>query len=140
LTFVDDLEFGRHLGAQSKERGMKTLWIAAAGSVAFTLTVGSDGAFAQSSPGRKPIRHMTCSDFVRIDDGVKPEIVYWLATRNEPKSGGIVIDVDATDSMVPALVERCKDAPTASLSQKVKAETERLGKKLWTATTPTRTE
>jgi hypothetical protein len=73
---------------------------------------------------------MTCGDFLRINDDVKPEIVYWLATRGEPGNGGAVIGVDVTDSMVPALVERCKEAPTASLSQKVKAETDKVGKKL----------
>ena len=119
---------------------MKTLWIAAVGSVAFTLTVGSDGAFAQSSPGRKPIRHMTCSDFVRIDDGVKPEIVYWLATRNEPKSGASSSTSTRPTAWSPRSSERCTGRSDGVAFAKVKAETERLGKKLWTATTPPRTE
>src|SRR5262245_17150228 len=116
------------------------LWIATAGSVAVTLTVGPDLGFAQSRPSRKPIRQMTCSDFVRIDDDVKPEIVYWLTMRHGPRTPVGVIDVDATDSMVPALVERCKSAPTASLAQKVKAETEKLGNRLWTGLMPTSME
>jgi hypothetical protein len=42
-----------------------------------------------------------------------------------------VIDVDATDSIVPVLVEKCREAPKASFWQTVKAETGRLGKKLY---------
>jgi hypothetical protein len=67
---------------------------------------------------------MTCSDFVRIDDGVKPEIVYWLATKRA--KAGIVIDVDATDAYLRS--SALQGRPTASL-QKVKAKP-RLGKKL----------
>jgi hypothetical protein len=78
---------------------------------------------------------MTYGDFLRIHDDVKPEAVYWLATRDERGNGPIVVDVDATDSIVPAVVQRCTDAPSASLWNKMKVETERLGKKLWLATT-----
>src|SRR5262245_54058702 len=118
---------------------MKSLWIAAA-SVAVMLTAGSDVASAQSSSSRKPIRQMTCGEFLRVDDNVKPEIVHWLAIRGEPRNSSMVVDVDATDSIVPAVVERCKDAPAASLSQTVRTEVKRLGSKLYTAIMPSRTE
>ena len=119
---------------------MKALWIAAAVSMVVPLTAGSDVAFAQSSPHRKPIGQMTCGDFLRVQDDVKPEIVFWLATRDEARNGGIVTSVDDTDSMVPVIVERCANAPMASLTQTVKAETERLRRRLSIATTPTRLE
>ena len=100
------------------------------GSAAIVLFAGSSPALAQSSTGRQPIRqHITCGEFLRSDDLAKPEIVYWLAIRGAKGNGDTVVDADETDSMVPALVERCKDAPTALLSQQVKAEAERLRRK-----------
>ena len=99
-------------------------------AVAVLLTQ-SGLAFAQSSPARKPGRQMTCGDFLLVDDPVKPEMVYWAATR-DPRGSLVnaVIDVDATDRIVPLLVERCREAPNARFWQMVKAETEKLEKKL----------
>jgi acid stress chaperone HdeA len=99
-------------------------------TAAFLLTQ-SGLAFAQSSPVRKPGRHMTCGDFLVVDDTVKPEMVYWAATR-DPRGSFVnaVIDVDATDRIVPLVVERCREAPNAPFWQTVKAETGKLEKKL----------
>ena len=99
---------------------------------AAVLLTQSAPAFAQSIRARKPVRQMTCGDFLLLDDALKPEIVYWAATR-DPRGSLVnaVIDVDATDSIVPALVETCRAAPQASFWQTVKAETGRLGKKLY---------
>jgi acid stress chaperone HdeA len=109
---------------------MKARQIALSVAAAALLT-GSALASADSSSTRKPLRQMTCSDFLLLDDAGKPEIVYWAATRGrDGRAGGAVIDVDATDSMVPALVEQCKEAPTAPFWQKVRAEAGKLGKKL----------
>jgi acid stress chaperone HdeA len=100
-------------------------------SVAIALSFGSSPAIAQSSAARQPIRqHMTCSEFLRVDDLAKPEIVYWLATRSGGGTGAAVVDADTTDRMVPTLVERCKDAPNALLLQQLKAETEKLRRRL----------
>ena len=97
--------------------------------LAVTLLAGSSVAFAEPSSSRQPMRpQMSCSDFLSLEDQAKPEIVYYLATRG--RTGGPVLDVDTTDGMVPAIVERCKDAPTTSLSLQVKAETKRLERKL----------
>jgi acid stress chaperone HdeA len=98
---------------------------------AAVLIIQSGAAFAQSSPARKPGRQMTCGDFLRVDDTVKPEMVYWAATR-DPRGIPVnaVIDVDATDRIVPLLVERCREAPNAPFWQTVKAETGKLEKKL----------
>jgi hypothetical protein len=96
---------------------------------AAVLIIQSGAAFAQSSPARKPGRQMTCGDFLLVDDTVKPEMVYWAATR-DPRGIPVnaVIDVDATDRIVPLLVERC--TPNAPFWQTVKAETGKLEKKL----------
>ena len=78
---------------------------------AAVLLTQSGLAFAQSSPVRKPGRQMTCGDFLLVEDTVKPEMVYWAATR-DARGGHVnaVIDVDAIDRMVPVLVERCRQA------------------------------
>ncbi len=116
--------------ALPEERDMKARQIVI-GIAASVLIAGSSAAFAQSSGGRQPIRQqMTCGDFLRLDDLAKPEAVYWVATRGLKRNGGVPIDPDATDEMVPAIVERCKGAPTAPLVQHVSAETEKLRGKL----------
>jgi len=103
----------------------------AIGSTAFVLFAGSSPALAQSGAGRQPIRqHMTCGEFLRSDELAKPEIVYWLAIRGAKDHGATLIDADTTDGMVPALVERCRDAPTTPLSQQLKAEAEKLRSRL----------
>lgn len=55
---------------------------------------------------RRPIKHMTCDEFLRSDDLAKPEIVYWLATQGRRAHEITVVEADVTDSMVPALVAR----------------------------------
>jgi len=99
--------------------------------IAAVLLTHSGLAFAQSSLARKPGRHMTCGDFLLVDDTVKTEMVYWAATR-DPRGSLVnaVIDVDATDRIVPLLVERCREAANAPFWQTVKAETGKLEKKL----------
>ena len=107
---------------------MKT-WQIAVGGLAIMLVTGSLVSSAQAA--RQPIRdHMTCSEFLLADDEAKPEIVYWLATRGLAGKPAAFVDVDVTDGMVPAVVERCKEAPTTRLAQQLKAETERLRRKL----------
>ena len=108
---------------------MKRAWMLVGSAVALMASVPV--APAQSSAGRGPIRQqLTCNEFLRIDDGVKPEIVYWFATRGDQGKGNAVIGVDETDGMVPALVEHCKGTPAASLSQEVKARADKLRGKL----------
>ena len=109
---------------------MKVRWTSIAG-LAVTLLAVSSVALAEPSASRQSMRpQMSCRDFLHLEDQAKPEIVYYLATRDEQRNGGHVLDLDTTDAMVPAIVERCKGAPTASLSLQVKAETRRHEKKL----------
>jgi acid stress chaperone HdeA len=104
---------------------MKARPILLSGSVAAALITGSIDALAQS--GRQPIRsQMTCQEFLRSDDAAKPEIVYWFATRSTLGASDAVIDVEATDRLVPVVVERCNGAPGSSLSRQVSAEATRL--------------
>ena len=95
----------------------------AVGIVAAVLMTGSALVLAEANTPRKPIRAMTCHDFLLIEDAVKPEIVYWVATSGEsgqPQSS--VIDVDDTDRIVPVIVEACRQAPNESFWQKVRAK------------------
>jgi acid stress chaperone HdeA len=93
---------------------------AAVGVVAAVLMTGSVLALAEASTPRKPIRAMTCHDFLLIEDATKPEIVYWVATYGQTQS--TVIDVDDTDKIVPVVVEACRQAPNESFWQKVRAK------------------
>jgi len=68
----------------------------------------------------KPAR-MTCEQFVMLDDAAKPKLVYWAEGFNqEGKPVDAVIDIDATDKLVPVLVDECEKAPKASFWQKMK--------------------
>ena len=91
------------------------------------LVPGAVVALTPFSPGRQPIRpQMTCHEFLQSDDGTKPEIVYWFATRQTLGASDAVIDVEATDGLVPILVDRCNAAPASLLSRQVDAEANRL--------------
>jgi hypothetical protein len=106
---------------------MRTRPIVLSGGLAATLIAGPVDAVTPSGTGRQPIRsQMTCQEFLRSDDTVKPEIVYWFATRSTLGASDAVIDVEATDRMVPVVVERCNGAPSSSLSRQVNAEATRL--------------
>ena len=104
---------------------MKILHVAV-GVAAAVLMTGSALALAEASSPRKPLRTMSCHDFLLTEDAVKPEIVYWAATKSKPEIA--VIDVDDTDKIVPVLVEACKQAPNESFWQKVRAEARKLAK------------
>jgi hypothetical protein len=106
---------------------MKLRSIVLGSSLAAALLAAPPDAAALSGSGRQPIRpHMTCQEFLRSDDAVKPEIVYWFATRPTRGASDAVIDVEATDRLVPVVIERCNDAPDSSLSRHVNAEATRL--------------
>ena len=100
---------------------------------AAVLMSGSTLAFADSTPTRKPVRQMSCRDFLLVEDAVKPELVFWAATYgngNGTRQEGAQIDVDDTDRMVPQLVEQCKQVPQEPFWRVVKTETSRLDKGL----------
>lgn len=64
---------------------------------------------------------MTCKEFVVLDDVVKPKVVYWAEGYNRKgKPVDAVVDVAATDKMVPLLVTECQKTPKAKLMQKIK--------------------
>lgn len=63
---------------------------------------------------------MTCEEFVVLDDVVKPKVVYWAEGYNRKgKPVDAVVDITATDKMVPLLVTECQKTPKAKLMQKI---------------------
>jgi acid stress chaperone HdeA len=99
----------------------------AVGVVGTVLMAGSALGLAEASTPRKPIRAMTCHDFLLVEDAAKPEIVYWVATYGKPQSA--VTDVDDSDKIVPVVVEACRQSPSESFWQKVRAEASQKSRK-----------
>ena len=73
-----------------------------------------------ATPSHKPAR-MTCEEYVVLDDVVKPKVVYWAEGFNKKgKAEDAVVDITATDNLVPILVDECKQTPKASFWEKIK--------------------
>jgi acid stress chaperone HdeA len=99
--------------------------------LAGALVGGFAPTLTDARQARKPLGQMTCEDFLLVDDAAKPEIVYWVASRSEAGTPAKdVPDVDATDSLVPVLVEHCRATPAAPFWHTVKSQSDKLDKKL----------
>jgi hypothetical protein len=58
-----------------------------------------------------------------IEDSIKPKVVYWaVAYGKGGKPESAVIDVEATEKVIPVRIEECKKAPKESFWQKMQAE------------------
>ena len=103
----------------------------ALGIVTAALLVGATLAVAQSSGAKKPLGKLTCEDFLGIEDSIKPKMVYWaVAYGKGGKPQSAILDVEATEKVIPVLIEECKKAPKESFWQKMKAEFKKLEKKI----------
>jgi hypothetical protein len=92
--------------------------MAATCGTVFCLTMS---ATSWAAPSISPEK-MTCKEFVALDDVVKPNVVYWTdGFGKKGKRTDSVIDVEETDKLVPILVTECKEAPSATLMQKIKS-------------------
>jgi hypothetical protein len=93
-------------------------------SAKLSKTVQQHAAAAPKPPSTAPAPDkMTCEQFVMLDEVSKPKVVYWAEGFNARSDGGAtdaVVDVDATDKLVPVLVADCSAAPKLTLWQKVK--------------------
>jgi hypothetical protein len=99
-------------------------------AVAAALIASPTLAVAQSSGAQKPLGKMTCEDFLVLEESVKPKVVYWAVAYNKggaPEAA--VLDVEATETVIPIVIEVCTKAPKESFWQKVKAEFKKLEKK-----------
>ena len=63
---------------------------------------------------------MTCEEFVALDGVIRPKVVYWAEGFNHKgKPDDAVVDIDATDRLVPILVDECQETPKASFWDKI---------------------
>jgi acid stress chaperone HdeA len=99
--------------------------------VTAVLLASTTLAVAQASGTKKPLGTMTCEDFLGIEDSIKPKMVYWaVAYGKGGKPERAVLDVEATEQVIPVLIDACQKAPKASFWQKLKAEFKKLEKKM----------
>jgi hypothetical protein len=72
---------------------------------------------------------MTCTDFLALDEVVKPKLVYWAEGYNKKgKPDNAEFDVITTDRLVPVLVEVCKKAPQEQFLKKANEEANKQNK------------
>jgi hypothetical protein len=84
------------------------------------LSAGITSTVLAATPRHKPVK-MTCEEYVMLDDVVKPKVVYWAEGFNQKgKENDAVVDIAATDKLVPILVDECKQTPEASFWEKIK--------------------
>jgi hypothetical protein len=65
---------------------------------------------------------MTCEEFVALDDVVQPKVVYWNEgfINSKGKRVDPVVDIEATDQLIPVLITECQKTPKVSLKKKLK--------------------
>ena len=84
------------------------------------LSAGMTSTVLGATPTHKPAK-MTCEEYVMLDDVVKPKVVYWAEGFNKKgKAEDAVVDIAATDKLVPILVDECQESPKASFWEKIK--------------------
>ena len=84
------------------------------------LSSGMTSTALAATPTHKPAK-MTCEEYVMLDDVVKPKVVYWAEGFNKKgKAEDAVVDIAATDKLVPILVNECQETPKASFWEKIK--------------------
>jgi acid stress chaperone HdeA len=95
--------------------------IGTAGVIA--LVASSTLALAQTSAPKQPLSKLTCEQFLAYEATVQPKVVYWaVAYGKGGKPEGAVLDVEATEKVIPVIIEKCKAAPKDSFLKAVKSE------------------
>lgn len=85
----------------------------------------------QGATVKKPLAKMTCEDFVGLDESFQPKAVYWaVAYGKGGKPEADEVAVEGVETVVPFVVQECKQAPKESFWQKVKAEWKKIEAKL----------
>jgi|SRR5665213_1131646 len=89
-------------------------------SMAMSATT-RDAKHAKSAKAVKPTE-MTCEEFLSYDEVTRPEIVFLSeGLKGKAKAKDTVVDVDRIHTLVPVLIEDCKNEPKASFWQKLKS-------------------
>jgi acid stress chaperone HdeA len=76
-----------------------------------------------AGPANKPLGQWSCEEFLAVNDQIKPKVVYWataFATGGKPEAA--VLDIDATETVTPAIIDSCTKTPKNSFWQTVKAD------------------
>jgi acid stress chaperone HdeA len=88
--------------------------LAAAAAPAIAIAAG---------PANKPLGQWSCEDFLAVNDQIKPKVVYWAtAYAKGGKPEAAVLDIDATETVTPAIIDSCTKAPKNSFWQTVTAD------------------
>lgn len=85
----------------------------------------NSGAMADKSKNKdkQNAAKMTCTDFLALDEVIKPKLVYWAEGYNKKgKPDDAEFDVVTTDRLVPVLVEVCKRSPQEQFLKKANEE------------------
>lgn len=72
---------------------------------------------------KKPLAKVTCEDFLAFDEIIQPK--YVIAAEpyaKNSKAKSVVIDVVATETLVPVLIEECTKTPKESFLAKLKSK------------------
>jgi hypothetical protein len=94
-----------------------TLTLAVLGGVLLSTSLTAPVLAATKKPAS-----MTCDEYVLLDDVVRPKVVYWAEGFNaKDQPDAAVVDIAATDNLVPVLVDECRQTPGLSFWQKLKS-------------------
>lgn len=80
-------------------------------------------AAAKLDSTKKPLAKVTCEDFLAFDEIIQPK--YVIAAEpyaKNAKAKSVVIDVVATETLVPVLIEECTKTPKESFLTKLKSK------------------
>ena len=86
----------------------------------------TEAPVAKTNSINKPLAKVTCEEFLALDEVIQPK--YFIAAEAHAKGGkpkNVVIDVVATESLVPVLIEECSKAPKESFLSKLKSKLKR---------------
>ena len=91
--------------------------------VALTAAQGLGYAQTAKMAPKKPIVQTSCSDYLEMDEVVKPKFIFYTVGHSQRgKSASVTFDVVGVDKMKPMIDEYCRVHLTASAYQKVMDE------------------
>jgi acid stress chaperone HdeA len=65
---------------------------------------------------------MTCEEFLSYDEVTRPQIIFLSeGLQGKGKAKDPVVDVDRINTLIPVVIEDCKDEPKSSFWRKLKA-------------------
>ncbi|SDK28335.1 HdeA family protein [Microbulbifer yueqingensis] len=80
---------------------------------------------------RKAAKDWTCADFIAVDEKYQPKVVYWATANTEdgdPEAA--ILDIEATEKVVPMVITACKKTPKESFRKKFKEERQKVDREM----------